>query len=159
MGTGLFNPIAPDHEYTLSDYTITAKGPKGLFPFAVGASTVSTGQGSVEDFMYGDKAESKTTPGSGANPRAHTRTLNKPTMELTIPIDIVESFRKFVGRDGVVDVIFTRQAPGGKPVTDVVKVWKPVFAHDTSGKSGDASVPKIAGNALRIDRDTKGVVI
>lgn len=148
----LDNPISPTHEYTLSDYTITASGKKGIFAFAKAGEV-----GGVEDANYDGKPESKTVGGSGPNPRAHTRTVNKPMCEMTLPQDIAQSFEKFVGRDGTVDMIFTRQAPGGSPVTDVVKTWKPMFG-GPSIKGGDATSVKVTGNGLRLDKDTKGVI-
>lgn len=149
----LTNPISPTHEYSLSDYTVTASGPKGIFIFAKAGQV-----GGLEDFNYDAKPESKTAGGSGPNPRAHTRIVNKPMCELTAPVDIARSFEKFVGNNGVVDMMFTRQAPGGSPVTDVVRKWKPLFG-GTSVKSGDATSVKITGNALDVSKDVKGVIV
>lgn len=149
----LDNPVSPTHEYTLADYTITARGPKGIFPLAKAGQV-----GGVEDFTYDGKPESKTQGGSGANPRAHGRTIFKPTCELTLAQDIARSFERFVGRDGVVDMIWTRQAPGGQAVTDISTAWKPLFPGG-AGKSGDFSPSKITGNALGEQHDVKGVIL
>lgn len=150
---GLTNPVSPDHEYTLSDYTITARGKKGIFALAVAGQV-----GGVEDFNYDGKPSSKTQAGSGPNPRAHGRTVNKPMCELTLAVDIARSFERFVGTDGIVDMIFTRQAPGGSAVTDIMTKWKPLFP-GTAGKSGDFSPAKVTGDALGISKDVKNVIL
>ncbi len=149
----LNNPISPTDEYALSDFTITAVGVNGVFQLAIAGQV-----GGVEDFNYDGKPESKTVGGSGPTPRAHTRTIFKPMCELTLALDIAGSFEKFVGSDGVVDMLFIRQTPSGKPVTDVVKTWKPLFG-GTAGKSGDATNVKITGNGLKVNKDVSGVIL
>lgn len=143
---------SPDHEYTLQDLTVTAVNKLGArFAFREGDI------GLLEEVMYDPKPESKTMQGSGANPRAHTTTVNKPTCELTMPVDTATRFKRFVGSNGVVNMIFTRKVPGGKSVTDTAAAWKPLFA-GPSFKSGDAATRKVTGNALRIDEDVRGVL-
>lgn len=147
------SPISPTHEYTLSDYTITAVGDNGVFELQ--QAGLPSG---VEDFSYEGKPESKAVGGGGPNPRRHTRTIYKPTAEITLATDIAGSFEKFVGENGVVDLIFMRQAPGGKPVTDVMRTWKPLFGGN-SVKSGDATNVKVTGNGFKVDKDVQGIIL
>jgi len=139
-------------EYSLLDTTVTAVKPNGArFAFRKGDI------GLLEEAMYDPKPESKTSEGSGPNPRAHSRTKWKPVCELTMTLDTQESLRKFVGVDGTCTLLFTRRTPNGPPVTDRVFCWKPLHGGPTL-KPGDVATVKSTGNALRIDHDVRGVV-
>jgi hypothetical protein len=142
--------FSPDEEYSIQDLTVTAVRRDGArFPFRKGDV------GLLERFMYDPKPESKTVAGSGSNPRAHTRTVNKPVCDADMPADTGAKFKRFVGRDGVVTMVATRRTPSGPAVTDHVVTWKPLFG-GVEFKSGDPTIRKITGNALRIDEDVKG---
>lgn len=139
-------------EYSILDLTVVAQLPSGaVFPFKRGDL------GLLEDAMYDNKPESKTMQGSGKNPRAHLRILNKPTAELSMSINTATALEKFVGPDGQCKLLCSRRTPTGTIVADHVHGWKPLFGGPTY-KGGDATVVKVTGNALRIDKDVRGAI-
>ena len=147
---------ANTEEYSIEDYTFTAQKATGAqFPFrkTVGGNIV----GLLEDAMYDNKPESKTAQGSGPNPRAHTRVLNKPTCELTMTVDTATSFQKWLGVDGQCKLLASRRTPTGPAIADHIQGWKPLFGGVTL-KSGDVATVKVTGNALRIDLDVRGII-
>lgn len=148
--------FSPDEEYSIQDLTLTVvKNDGSRFPFSQGQGDQRIGL--LEDAMYDAQEKSGVMKGSGPHPRAHLRTVDEPKCELTMPVDTAAKLKKFVGRDGIVDVICTRRVPDGSAVTDRVIAWKPLFA-GPSFKSGDASTRKVTGAALRIDEDVKNVL-
>jgi hypothetical protein len=143
--------VSPNWDYTIADATVTAFNSKGQrFPFRDGD------RGLIDSIDYDKKSTSKTSRGSGINPRAHGRKINEPTCSMTMPHDTARRFERFAN-ELPVNIVVIWQKPESAAITDRIVNWLPIFG-PTSGKVGDFSPVKVDGGALRIDKDIRDVL-
>jgi hypothetical protein len=150
----------PHAEYTLQNYTVQLVNATQQQMILCGESQNRAGLGVLEDLTYGPKYENKQAPGSGTFPRAHGSVIGKPMASLTVDQDtaaLIDVFRG--GADGVVDLFITRQLPGGTPIVDAIRKWKPLTDEASIKTGGEITTIKVQGQALGFEPDYYGTIV